>query len=390
LIEVNKLSINDPEHWPRLEQKVIGAVFYKLFFHDPSLPVLVTFGSMGMIVTKENANDPNFSPWGFDFAVKLGVNVLSFSSFVQSTWYRCPIFHEWLENNKTLLSVFPERLGYGGSMGGYGASTFSNVLSIDRLLLLNPISTLQKEIVPWETRPFENAADLNDWTGKFADGAETKSNGWVVFDPIFHLDSLHAKRFCGLKKITFPGVGHQIPKHLNHFGLLKPLIIDFISDVFQSSDFYKEIRNRRNYINYYKWLESDQNTHKTSRRLVIIGKYKNQLIKRNTEGKHNETGIVDEILSLALEIENHDLTAYNVLEKIAKNVQTLGLHAQTKADVDFIKVTALKFEKDWLSLALKLMKLALLLRPNGPFLAKKVKEYESKLAEPINNVKNIS
>jgi hypothetical protein len=385
LIATDSLLIDSNENWPILIQGVAGSVFYKLYIHDATLPILITFGSMGMIVTKGQAQAQNFSPWGFDFAVKLGLNVLSFSSYEQTKWYRCPIFHKWLEANNHLFKVFPERLGYGASMGGYAASAFSNVLNIDRLLLLNPISTLNEDAVPWEVRPFQNAA-LHDWKGKYFDGADTKSEGWVVYDPIYNLDRSHAKRYPRFKKIVFPGVGHQIPKHLNHLGLLKSLIKDFIYNKFASNDFYKLLRKRRQYVNYYKWLESAQNSHKTEKRLTVIEKYRRLLIQDSYYSEESSGELIDEILSIALEIENVDLDTYTVLEAFAQKVEKLGKAALVKTDVEFLKMAALKFEKEDIFISLKLMRLAALLRPNGPFIVKKVKQYESKIGSLSVNI----
>lgn len=59
-----------------------------------------------------------------------------------------------------VIKNFPERLGYGGSMGGGAAGSFAELLNLDRLLLLNLITTLNKDIVPWETR-FQKYASLN-------------------------------------------------------------------------------------------------------------------------------------------------------------------------------------------------------------------------------------
>lgn len=338
---------------------------------------------MGMIASKEDAIDNNYSPWGYEFAKKLGLNVLSFTSFFESKWYRCEKFHDWLGKSSKLLSIFPERIGYGGSMGGYAASAFSNPLGIDRLLLLNPISSLKRELVPWETRSFENAAKLQDWSGRFADGAETKSDGWVVYDPIFNLDSYHAKRFKNLKKIVFPGVGHQIPKHLNYLELLKPLIQSFVTNKFDSNDFYKRLRNRRNYLNYYSWLESNQNRHKTHRRNIVVQQHKRAAMEKAAQVDGHGLNLIEQILSVALEIEEHDLPTYEKLDKLVDRIRCFGVSTLTKEDVEFFKFKAIEFERKNIHISLCLMRVANNLRPNGPFIIRKVREYEFKLQQHL-------
>lgn len=218
--------------------------------------------------------------------------------------------------------------------GGFGASVFADVLQVDKLLLINPLSTLNKGLVPFETR-FKYGASL-DWSGVYNDGAKNNASGYVVFDPIFDLDSKHAKRYVNLDKLKFSGVGHAMPAHLQNIGILGELFDRFILGKIDRDWFYKSIRRKREYSHYYSWLMSDQNTHLTKIRKLIITKY-----------------------FLKYELDR------------------LGKVIVHKNHVDIVRDAALKVEKHDLGTALQLMELALYFRPEGRGIQRKVCEYKA-------------
>lgn len=191
-------------------QGSIGDVFFKINIFNTNKPIVITFQNHGQPLSENEISKPNAYVWGYNFILSTNnYNVLSFSCIKKDNWYRDKQFIESLPSLSQLISAFPIRLGYGSSMGGYGVSAFSNILNIERLLLMNPISSLNKNISPWEDR-FNNDLDY-DWNGLYNDASITKSNGYVVFDPLFHKDKMHAEKYTKLRKIKLPGVGHAMP-----------------------------------------------------------------------------------------------------------------------------------------------------------------------------------
>lgn len=316
---------------------VVDDVFIKISIVNTDEPLVFTFSNAAEITKKQDLLNLDYAPWGFEFIKKRGHNIIAFSAFELESWYRSPKFHYYLENIFSQISLlFPYRFSYGSSMGGYGASAFTDVLNVDKLLLINPITTLNKEIVPFETR-FKYGGTL-DWTGKYSDGAVTKAPGYVVYDSLYHVDTMHANRYSNLKKLKFFGVGHAMPAHLKSIGILSELFDRFISDNLTDEWFYKSVRKRREYSRYYNWMMSSQNTHLTNYRKSIIKNY-----------------------YLAFQLKE--------LEKKSIN----------NKQIDLIRDSALKVEKYNLSYALSLMELASEFRPSGRGIIKKIDEYKYKL-----------
>ncbi|MDO6691926.1 hypothetical protein Q4574_01460 [Aliiglaciecola sp. 3_MG-2023] len=143
-------------------------------FIDINLPVVITFGQLGTSVCFDDALRGAVSPWGFEYIRSKGVNVLSFACINKPNWYRSQVFAKFLKKISLDIKCFPTRLGYGSSMGGFGVSVFANLLNINRVLLLNPISTLNSMIIPEETR-FLEASTTYNWDGEYSDGANMKA-----------------------------------------------------------------------------------------------------------------------------------------------------------------------------------------------------------------------
>ncbi len=319
-----------------------NGLYMQYYIIDKSLPIVVTFAPMGTQIKKEDIQKGVAETWGFEFIKSQGLNVISFGWTGKNTWYRDGSIEEFMKSLSMELDKFPERLGYGGSMGGYAVSAYSNILNLDRILIINPISTLNKSLVPWETR-FRGAANSIDWeSGDAYDGARAVSSGYVIYDPLFDLDKKHADRYQNLTKLKVPGVGHHMPLHLKNMQMIKWVFSCFIDNSLKKRDFYKKARKRRELQRYYNWLLSDENKHLTSKRTKTIEAYREKYfptIRSNT---------------------NKNLFFSNYHINIIRN------SAIVLEDIDIHKAYAL-------------MQVAYKLRPSGEFIKKKINEYKIKL-----------
>lgn len=234
-------------------------------------PIIYAFSNAAERL-KDESEASKYLPWGFSAISKMGFNVVSFASIGKATWYRSPTLWDFLHFISLKNNRFPERLTYGASMGGYAATAFAELLNTDRVLAFNPISTLNNEKVPWETR-FKQPAKNFCWDSHYSDGAVSKVPGYIIYDPLYNLDALHAKRYSSLTALKFPGVGHGFPYHLYKIGFLKQFLIQFIQNKVDEAYFLKRARDRRNYRRYYKWMLSSENIHLTSKRASIIENY---------------------------------------------------------------------------------------------------------------------
>ena len=316
----------------------IGDVYLKYFFLDTSAPLVITFSNAGETTSPVDLKNKAYSPWGFDFVKGYDVNVLSFSSIGKPNWYKSEEFESFVQQLAKPLSIFSEKLGYGGSMGGFAVSAFSNCLGINRQLLMNPISSLSSKLTPWESR-FQAAKALN-WKSSFSDGAISKARSVIIYDPLFNLDTAHANRYQNRLDLKVPGVGHSIPKHLSNLGLLKTVFEQFLMNNVQPDTFHKAVRSRRYYEDYYKWMLSKQNIHLTHKRAEVL-KYHKKLIPKSTTNS------------------------------VQKNIN--------EDDINLIRDIALRLGNKNSKDAHDLMLLAQKFRPNGKLIKQKVIEYKKNL-----------
>ncbi len=318
--------------------EVIDDVYVRFKFFDINLPLVIAFANAHEVIPVDETKNL-VSPWGFDFLNRYEVNILSFATIGTATWYRSPMFHQFLETIKPLLN-FQDIYGYGGSMGGYAVGAFETIFNYKKVLLLNPISTLNADYSPWETR-FRDAMRKYQWDNQYYDGATSQTPGYIVYDNLFNLDRLHAERYSGLIHLHVPGVGHSIPAHLVNLNVLKNLFEQFIYSSVNRTQFYKGIRRRKLYTKYYEWLLSSQNTHLTPKRKAVIQK--------------------------------HYMALMGYLGR-AKEIKSLD-----SSFVFALRDAALLIEDSNLALSYRLMKAASEMRPDGKFIQKKVEFYESQI-----------
>lgn len=309
--------------------------YIKFSFLNIHKPVVVTFSMMGAYVEENKKNIEN-PVWGYDYIVNKGLNCISFCCIGEDNWYIDDGLRKYLSIISEALEVFPERLGYGGSMGGVGVLLYANVLKVDRVLVMNPISTLSEDLVSFEKR-FKRARNELDWNGQGKDGSVCEADGYVVYDPLFEPDKLHAKRLR-LRELKFHGVGHFMPVHLKSLGILNWLFDAFIEGEVDEKKFYKLTRKKREYFRYYNWLLSIENKYLTPRRALIIRMYRDfYLIKKGKK------------------------------------------EAVTKKSIDNLRDFALSLERDHIDKAFLAMTIAKEMRPHGPLISSKVKYYRHRL-----------
>lgn len=321
----------------------VGSVYAKYHFNDFSKPLVITFAQDGKGLLKQEDIDNGVSPWGFSYIKKLGYNVLSFAELPETrSYYRDQSFRDDVALLSKLLPTFSERIGYGGSMGGYGVTAYSNVLNIGRVLVFNPISTRRKSIATWD---FDEKRSLDtfkfDWDGEYSDGADTLASGFIVYDPFYKPDKLHAIRFENLVKLKFPGVGHGVSEFLKQLGELDWLVKSFLNNSLNVEDFNQKIKKRRRLERYYAWMLSKENIYLTEKRKKVLEKYR----------------------------DLYDLSPD----------RKSGLMKNLNQEIDVLRDAAIMLEEKDIELSLKLMLIAKKYRPNGVVINKKIVQYRDKL-----------
>jgi len=168
---------------------------------------------------------------------------------------------------------------YGGSMGGYAALAFADLIGATYVFSLNPQSTLDKQKVPWETRFRQGSHE--DWSGRYAeasDGIRCVKQAYIAVDMRDALDRRHVDRIRGraVEILNMPFVGHFIPRHLQQTGLLQSTLFAIMREEFDIDDFRKKARGRRNLAAYYDRLLSRDRVARSERFRMIVNRHKDQ------------------------------------------------------------------------------------------------------------------
>ncbi|WP_229884186.1 glycosyltransferase family 2 protein [Roseobacter sp. MH60115] len=189
-------------------------------------------------------------PWAYKFALDQGVSHLGVMAHV-SDWYRDA---ELIERFETFAAdgFFEgyERVIFAGvSMGAYAAIAFASLVPGAHVVAINPQTTLDEALVPWETR-YENGRRQN-WALPLGDAAAlTGSLGRVnvFYDPYHALDQKHVDRLGGenihIYRCRYSQ--HKTAVFLRKIGAHKTVMERCIFDELTDAEFYRLYRARRN------------------------------------------------------------------------------------------------------------------------------------------------
>lgn len=217
-------------------------------------PLMVTFAPADHVLTTKEAEEGR-SAWGFEFFKKMGVNVISFAQIKNKHWFTSEALLNYLTQLSPYLNVFPERLGYGASMGAFAHTLYYSQLQLDRLLLIVPVTPCDHSLLPKEL----------DYCAKF------KGDITLIFDPFCFTDKSHALRYPKhTNYLKVYGVGHRVIETINHVGYLKILVNAFMANDINGTEFHKAMRGRRNVERYYSYMARNPTKKSTTHRRKII------------------------------------------------------------------------------------------------------------------------
>ena len=216
--------------------------------------LVVTFDNLDIAMNKREDR----RPWGFEFIEKQGWSMLGVMAGGW-TWYR----DAWVGGEFDRLAAegffhrFKRVVFYGASMGGYAACSFSAAHPGADVVAISPQSTLDKSVVPWETR-YKVAWD-KDFSGTYGDAAQasrTARRVTLFYDPHEALDRGHAERFTGenVVKLRASMMGHRLGSSLQQMGILSPIILGALDGSLTEAAFYRRLRARRDSGRYQREL----------------------------------------------------------------------------------------------------------------------------------------
>jgi len=231
------------------------------FIHaDPRHPMLFVKRRRPVLLVSfdnlSNVNDrsPGRLPWAYKFARDNQVSHLGVYAHL-ANWYRDAGLIETLRKmaDEGFFRGYDRCVFTGSSMGAFAALTFGRLAPGAHVLAYNPQSTLNEELVPWETR-YETGR-RQDWSLPFGDAAEALvdlGRAFVFYDPYFDLDQRQTDRL-----IAAPGAGdslklmkcwysnHKSAVFLRKIGALKPIMLEGLFGDLTEAQFYGLYRERR-------------------------------------------------------------------------------------------------------------------------------------------------
>ncbi len=252
----------DAESWSSIAATLAGADgFFRenrdhSFLFTPRSPdtLVVTFDNLDLAMEKRDDR----RPWGYAFIEKQGWSMLGVMANGW-TWYRDPWVSQQFDDlrDSGFFARFRRVVFYGASMGGYAAAAFVAACPGADVVAISPQSTLDKSVVPWETR-YKTAWD-RDFSGPYGDAATASHAAGrvtLLFDPYEPLDAGHAARFTGenVLKLRTPLFGHRLGSSLQQMGILSPVTIGALNGTLTEGDFYRLLRQRKTFARYQKEL----------------------------------------------------------------------------------------------------------------------------------------
>jgi hypothetical protein len=150
-----------------------------------------------------------------------------------------------------ILEGFKNIVGYGGSMGGYAAIKYSNLLNMNRVIAFVPQYSIDPEQV--EDRryaEFFDAVANKDMQIQSQD-VDAAREYVIVYDPYFSIDREHYLKIKellpNLHTIHLPFTGHEALSVLASSSLLH----DFIEHDFDETYFYQQVRKVKKQSKFY-------------------------------------------------------------------------------------------------------------------------------------------
>lgn len=252
----------EPDSWPAIAAGLMGPDGFlrdnglHSFLHVPRSPdtLVVTFDNLDIALGKREDR----RPWGYAFIEKQGWSMLGVMA-AGWTWYRDPWVADQFDDlaARGFFARYRRVIFYGASMGGYAACAFAAACPGAEVVAISPQSTLDKAVVPWETR--YKLAWGKDFSGRYGDAAQAVHSAarvTLIHDPYEPLDAAHVARFTGdnLLKLRAPLLGHRLGSSLQQMGILSPIALGALNGTLTEREFYHLLRARRDFPRYQKEL----------------------------------------------------------------------------------------------------------------------------------------
>lgn len=191
----------------------------------------------------------------------------------QKSWFPECSLHAMFAAIESVIAPFKTRIGYGGSMGGYAAIKYANLLDLKRIVALVPQYSINPdEVTDSRYNMFFNA-ELNANMQIQPHDVALEREYIVIYDPYCAEDRVHYVKLQQvlpkIQTLTLPFTGHDAIAVLASSALLHDLLVR----QFDAPYFYQKIRQvkKRSKFYYRKVIESALPHH----RQALVNIFKN-------------------------------------------------------------------------------------------------------------------
>lgn len=221
---------------------------------DPST-LLVSFDNLA------EAGNPRYDreAWAGKFIADNGWSHLGVFS-QGATWFRDKALIDFMAHlaETGFFGQFKKVVLCGTSMGGFGALAFADLAPGATVVAFSPQTTLDRSLVPWETRFLKGQAQ--DWTLPRSDAADhctSASRIFLVYDPFCTQDRQQIERLTGdnIVHLRGYGFGHKSALVLRRMARLKPVMKAAVDGTLTPRLFSELIENRKEIYLYKKTMQ---------------------------------------------------------------------------------------------------------------------------------------
>lgn len=216
-----------------------------IFMPGPSSELIFSFGDLitrakGLSINAEKS------------LAKFEFNVLGIMPKHKS-WFPKSSMWNMLEAIAELIAPFQQRIAYGGSMGGYAAIKYSNLLNVQRVVAMVPQYSIDPEDVEDARYNMFYQPELNEGMRIEAEDVSPEREYILVYDPYCTEDRVHYLKLEAVLPqhhvLHLPFTGHDAIAVLAS----SELLYDFLLHEYDESYFYQKMRRvKKNSKFYYR------------------------------------------------------------------------------------------------------------------------------------------
>lgn len=173
------------------------------------------------------------------------------------SWFRSEGLFSYFDElaDDVFFDEYERVIFYGAGPGGYAASIYSVTAPGARVVLVEPMASVERRRVAWDNRYYQELLSSQSARYPYApDMIEAAETTFVLYDPSRALDHVHASLFVGTNVIHLRANHLGTPKDgpldvtLEAIGALHPMIEGLGAGRLGSVDIYRLLRGRRDHM----------------------------------------------------------------------------------------------------------------------------------------------